>query len=144
MIDPQLQANTWVRKSKGEKLLVLRLSQRLGAISDSNETINHIYMISNTYIYIYVCVYMVYIALSFSYGYISLHLFIYVYNIESAYAHALSALRNNYARKLEVGISQGSSVLIENVPEVLDPLLEPLLQKAKFKAGNMIMSLGAR
>lgn len=26
--------------------------------------------------------------------------------------------------------------------QVLDPLLEPLLQKAKFKAGNMIMSLG--
>eukprot|EP00435_Cladocopium_sp_Y103_P008741 s1741_g2.t1 len=53
-----------------------------------------------------------------------------------------ACLRNNYARKLEVGISQGLPVLIENVPEVLDPLLEPLLQKAKFKAGNMIMSLG--
>ena len=26
--------------------------------------------------------------------------------------------------------------------QALDPLLEPLLQKAKFKAGNMIMSLG--
>ena len=26
--------------------------------------------------------------------------------------------------------------------ETLDPLLEPLLQKAKFKAGNMIMTLG--
>lgn len=73
MIDPQIQANKWIRNSKGEKLLVLRLSQ------------------------------------------------------------------NNYARKLEVGISQGLPVLIENVPEVLDPLLEPLLQKAKFKAGNMIM-----
>eukprot|EP00434_Breviolum_minutum_P012044 symbB.v1.2.010619.t2/scaffold696.1/size260109/12 len=73
MIDPQIQANKWIRNWKGEKLLVLRLSQ------------------------------------------------------------------NNYARKLEVGISQGLPVLIENVPEVLDPLLEPLLQKAKFKAGNMIM-----
>lgn len=73
MIDPQIQANKWIRNSKGDKLLVLRLSQ------------------------------------------------------------------NNYARKLEVGISQGLPVLIENVPEVLDPLLEPLLQKAKFKAGNMIM-----
>lgn len=26
--------------------------------------------------------------------------------------------------------------------QALDPLLEPLLQKAKFKAGNMIMILG--
>ncbi|CAJ1411101.1 unnamed protein product [Effrenium voratum] len=73
MIDPQIQANKWIRNSKGDKLMVLRLSQ------------------------------------------------------------------NNYARKLEVGISQGMPVLIENVPETLDPLLEPLLQKAKFKAGNMIM-----
>ncbi|CAE8587744.1 unnamed protein product, partial [Polarella glacialis] len=73
MIDPQLQANKWIRNSKGESLMILRLSQ------------------------------------------------------------------GNYARKLEVAISQGAPVLIENVPEVLDPLLEPLLQKAKFKAGNIVM-----
>jgi len=30
-------------------------------------------------------------------------------------------------------------VLLENIGEVLDPLLEPLLQKATFKAGNIVM-----
>jgi len=73
MIDPQLQANKWIRNSNGERLRVLRLSQ------------------------------------------------------------------SNYARILEVAISGGDPVLLENVNEVLDPLLEPLLQKAKFKAGNVLM-----
>jgi len=73
MIDPQIQANKWIRNTNGDSLLILRLSQ------------------------------------------------------------------GNYARKLEMGISQGQPVLIENVPEVLDPLLEPLLQKAAFKAGGMMM-----
>ncbi|CAK9006961.1 unnamed protein product [Durusdinium trenchii] len=35
MIDPQLQANTWIRKSKGDKLLVLRLSQTPGAVCNA-------------------------------------------------------------------------------------------------------------
>jgi len=73
MIDPQLQANKWIRNSNGERLRVLRLSQ------------------------------------------------------------------GNYARILEVAISGGDPVLLENVNEVLDPLLEPVLQKAKFKAGNVLM-----
>eukprot|EP00931_Biecheleriopsis_adriatica_P034701 TRINITY_DN20021_c0_g4_i1.p1 TRINITY_DN20021_c0_g4~~TRINITY_DN20021_c0_g4_i1.p1 ORF type:complete len:4150 (-),score=1074.99 TRINITY_DN20021_c0_g4_i1:152-12580(-) len=75
MIDPQLQANQWVRKAcagRNETLTVLRLSQ-------------------------------------------------------------------NYARTLEGSISHGRPVLLENVGEVLDPLLEPLLLKATFKAGNVIM-----
>eukprot|EP00746_Dinoflagellata_sp_MGD_P145028 gnl/MRDRNA2_/MRDRNA2_77702_c0_seq2.p1 gnl/MRDRNA2_/MRDRNA2_77702_c0~~gnl/MRDRNA2_/MRDRNA2_77702_c0_seq2.p1 ORF type:complete len:2303 (+),score=541.45 gnl/MRDRNA2_/MRDRNA2_77702_c0_seq2:266-6910(+) len=45
----------------------------------------------------------------------------------------------NYARILEASIQFGSPVLIENVGETLDPLLEPLLQKAIFKAGNLSM-----
>jgi dynein heavy chain len=73
MIDPQQQANQWVRKSNAEKKLkVLRLNQ-------------------------------------------------------------------NYARTLEGAISYGEPVLLENVGEELDPLLDPILQKAKFKAGNMMM-----
>ena len=35
-------------------------------------------------------------------------------------------LRNNYARKLEVGISQGQPVLIENVPEAGSTFVQAL------------------
>merc|ERR1719421_2383217 len=74
MIDPQLQANQWIRKSNAEKKLkVVRLNQ------------------------------------------------------------------SGYARILENAISYGEPVLLENVGEILDPLLDPLLQKAKFKAGNILM-----
>merc|ERR1719421_37236 len=74
MIDPQLQANQWIRKSNAEKKLkVVRLNQ------------------------------------------------------------------SGYARILENAISYGEPVLLENVGEALDPLLDPLLQKAKFKAGNILM-----
>jgi dynein heavy chain len=74
MIDPQMQANQWIRKSNADKKLkVIRLNQQ------------------------------------------------------------------NYARILENSISYGEPVLLENVGEVLDPLLDPLLQKAKFKAGNIVM-----
>jgi dynein heavy chain len=73
MIDPQLQANYWVRKSNGEQLLVIRLTQP------------------------------------------------------------------NYARGLENAITYGKPVLLENLGDVVDPLLEPLLLKAKFKAGNIVM-----
>jgi len=74
MIDPQMQANQWVRKANADKKLkVMRLTQ------------------------------------------------------------------GNYARVLESAISFGEPALIENVGESLDPLLDPLLQKATFKAGNIIM-----
>merc|ERR1719261_812697 len=74
MIDPQLQANQWIRKSNADKKLkVIRLNQA------------------------------------------------------------------NCARILENAISYGEPVLLENVGEILDPLLDPLLQKAKFKAGNIVM-----
>merc|ERR1719450_227890 len=73
MIDPQIQANKWVRNTYGEKLKILRLNKA------------------------------------------------------------------NYARILEIAIANGDPVLMENIPEKLDPLLEPLLQKAKFKAGNITM-----
>merc|ERR1719375_270063 len=73
MIDPQLQANKWVRNSEAEKLTVIRLNQ------------------------------------------------------------------SNYSRVLEAAIAFGDPVLMENVGELLDPLLEPLLQKAIFKAGQLSM-----
>ena len=75
MIDPQLQANQWVRKTyagRGEQLRILRLTQ-------------------------------------------------------------------SYARELEGAITYGKPTLLENVLEQLDPLLEPLLQKAIFKAGSVMM-----
>lgn len=75
MIDPQLQANQWIRKActgRGEQLRILRLTQ-------------------------------------------------------------------NYARELEGAIAYGKPALLENVLEQLDPLLEPLLQKAIFKAGSVMM-----
>jgi len=72
MIDPQLQANMWIRKSF-DTLKVIRLTQP------------------------------------------------------------------NYSKELEVAISQGKPVLLENIAEKLDPLLEPLLLKAKFKAGSIVM-----
>eukprot|EP00820_Chromera_velia_P013184 Cvel_23772.t1-p1 / transcript=Cvel_23772.t1 / gene=Cvel_23772 / organism=Chromera_velia_CCMP2878 / gene_product=Dynein heavy chain 7, axonemal, putative / transcript_product=Dynein heavy chain 7, axonemal, putative / location=Cvel_scaffold2493:30-23749(-) / protein_length=3778 / sequence_SO=supercontig / SO=protein_coding / is_pseudo=false len=45
----------------------------------------------------------------------------------------------DYARALEMCVSQGVPVLFENVGEHLDPLLQPLLQKAVFKMGSVMM-----
>ncbi|CAD7946598.1 unnamed protein product [Amoebophrya sp. A25] len=73
MIDPQLQANKWVRTTFGEELKVLRLT------------------------------------------------------------------KSDYARHLETCIQFGKPVLIENVGEVLDPMLQPLLERAIFKAGSLSM-----
>ena len=39
-------------------------------------------------------------------------------------------LNQPFARELESAIAYGKPVLLENVQEQLDPLLEPLLQKA--------------
>eukprot|EP00928_Gymnodinium_smaydae_P068050 TRINITY_DN5109_c0_g7_i1.p1 TRINITY_DN5109_c0_g7~~TRINITY_DN5109_c0_g7_i1.p1 ORF type:complete len:4115 (+),score=1184.64 TRINITY_DN5109_c0_g7_i1:176-12520(+) len=44
-----------------------------------------------------------------------------------------------YLRKLEAGIRNGNSLLIENVEEVLDPALEPVLLKAIFKRGGQAL-----
>eukprot|EP00927_Polykrikos_kofoidii_P016936 TRINITY_DN17697_c0_g2_i1.p1 TRINITY_DN17697_c0_g2~~TRINITY_DN17697_c0_g2_i1.p1 ORF type:complete len:2183 (+),score=502.38 TRINITY_DN17697_c0_g2_i1:396-6551(+) len=41
----------------------------------------------------------------------------------------------SYLRKLESAIRNGNALLIENVEEVLDPALEPVLVKAIFKRG---------
>eukprot|EP00927_Polykrikos_kofoidii_P046388 TRINITY_DN40623_c0_g4_i1.p1 TRINITY_DN40623_c0_g4~~TRINITY_DN40623_c0_g4_i1.p1 ORF type:complete len:2568 (-),score=563.58 TRINITY_DN40623_c0_g4_i1:159-7829(-) len=73
MIDPQIQANKWIKNSNGEKLKCFRLTTP------------------------------------------------------------------NYARMLEIAIQNGDPVLMENVPETLDPLLEPLLQKALMKVGQLVM-----
>jgi dynein heavy chain, axonemal len=48
-----------------------------------------------------------------------------------------------YLKFLEMAISQGNPVLIENVQEDLDPAIEPLLQKQIVKKGNtMTLKLG--
>jgi dynein heavy chain len=44
-----------------------------------------------------------------------------------------------YLRKLESGIRNGNSFLIENVEEVLDPAIEPVLVKAIFKRGGQLL-----
>jgi len=72
MIDPQGQANKWVKKSNGDQLKVLRLTM-------------------------------------------------------------------NYVRELENAIQFGNPVLLENIEEVLDAILDPVLQKATFKQGTLLM-----
>jgi len=48
-----------------------------------------------------------------------------------------------YLRKLEAAIRNGNALLIENVEEVLDPAIEPVLTKAIFKrGGQMLLRLG--
>eukprot|EP00929_Paragymnodinium_shiwhaense_P038463 TRINITY_DN20312_c0_g2_i5.p1 TRINITY_DN20312_c0_g2~~TRINITY_DN20312_c0_g2_i5.p1 ORF type:complete len:4212 (-),score=1387.32 TRINITY_DN20312_c0_g2_i5:193-12828(-) len=44
-----------------------------------------------------------------------------------------------YLRKLEACIRNGNALLIENVEEVLDPALEPVLVKALFKRGGQLL-----
>lgn len=49
----------------------------------------------------------------------------------------------NYLKLLEMSISMGNPVLIENVYEDLDPAIEPLLQKQIVVKGNsMTLKLG--
>jgi dynein heavy chain, axonemal len=73
MIDPQLQANKWIRTMRKDNLKVLRLTQ------------------------------------------------------------------GDYARHLETAIQFGVPVMIENIGETLDPMLQPLLERAIFKAGSLSM-----
>merc|ERR1719343_1191797 len=48
-----------------------------------------------------------------------------------------------YLRKLESAIRNGNALLIENVEEVLDPAIEPVLTKAIFKRGGQkLLRLG--
>merc|ERR1719238_1978718 len=63
----------------------------------------------------------------------------WVKNTEGARLKTVRLSQSDYARTLETAIQFGSPVLLENVGEVLDPLLEPLLQKAVFKAGSLNM-----
>merc|ERR1719247_3243137 len=51
----------------------------------------------------------------------------------------LRLTKSDYGRQLESAIQFGFPVLIENILEVLDPMLEPLLQKAFYKAGSLLM-----
>jgi len=62
--------------------------------------------------------------------------------VKNTYGDELRTLRltqGDYARKLETAIQFGQPVLIENVQEALDPMLDPLLQKQFYKAGNLLM-----
>jgi dynein heavy chain len=50
----------------------------------------------------------------------------------------------SYLRKLEAAIRNGNAMLIENVEEVLDPAIEPVLVKAIFKrGGQLLLRLGS-
>jgi dynein heavy chain len=62
--------------------------------------------------------------------------------VRNTYASNIKVMRlstPNYARMLEVVIANGDPCLLENIGVSIDPLLEPLLQKAVFKAGNVMM-----
>eukprot|EP00928_Gymnodinium_smaydae_P036017 TRINITY_DN25241_c1_g2_i2.p1 TRINITY_DN25241_c1_g2~~TRINITY_DN25241_c1_g2_i2.p1 ORF type:complete len:3507 (-),score=695.75 TRINITY_DN25241_c1_g2_i2:57-10475(-) len=72
MIDPQMQANKWVKCTYGAEIIVLRLNM-------------------------------------------------------------------NYIPKMEQSISFGKPTLIENVENTLDSILDPVLQKATFKQGTLLM-----
>ncbi|CEM19434.1 unnamed protein product [Vitrella brassicaformis CCMP3155] len=45
----------------------------------------------------------------------------------------------NFLRSLENGIRMGNPVLLENVEEILDPAIEPVLQKQTFKKGGQVL-----
>ncbi len=45
----------------------------------------------------------------------------------------------NYMRTLENAVRLGNAVLLEDIGEVLDPALEPLLQKQLFKQGGRVL-----
>jgi dynein heavy chain len=45
----------------------------------------------------------------------------------------------NFLRTLEMGIREGSAILLENVEESLDPSLEPVLLKQTFKKGGQLL-----
>jgi len=46
---------------------------------------------------------------------------------------------SNFLKTLENGIRFGQHILLENVEEVLDPSLEPVLQKQVFKRGGQYL-----
>merc|ERR1719487_199719 len=48
-------------------------------------------------------------------------------------------LNMNYVRELENCIQFGTPTLIENIDETLDAILDPVLQKATFKQGTLLM-----
>jgi len=55
----------------------------------------------------------------------------------------LKQTQGDFVRNLENAISYGLPVLLENVPETLDPILEPILTKQIInKGGSMTMQLG--
>ena len=62
---------------------------------------------------------------------------------ESRGLHVIKLTGKNYLRTLEFALPNGQPVLLENVGEVLDPTLEPLLLKQTFAAaGVMNIRLG--
>ena len=77
------------------------------------------------------------------FSYLTFHIFIikfsgqankWVKNMEKANKLNVVKLSDpNYTRTLENAITFGTPVLLENIAEELDPILEPVLQKATFK-----------
>lgn len=59
--------------------------------------------------------------------------------IKARYGEPLVVLRldqKNCLDRLEVAITRGNTVLIENLPESLDPVLDPLIGKNLIKRGQ--------
>lgn len=61
--------------------------------------------------------------------------------VKKQYADNIKVLRlnGNYVRELENCIQFGTPTIIENIEEMLDAILDPVLSKATFKQGTLLM-----
>eukprot|EP00933_Yihiella_yeosuensis_P043885 TRINITY_DN38909_c0_g1_i1.p1 TRINITY_DN38909_c0_g1~~TRINITY_DN38909_c0_g1_i1.p1 ORF type:complete len:1392 (-),score=349.09 TRINITY_DN38909_c0_g1_i1:292-4071(-) len=68
----------------------------------------------------------------------------WIKNMKKEHISCIKLSTPNFLRTLETGIREGSAVLLENVEEVLDPALEPVLLKQVFKKGGQwLIRLGS-
>lgn len=67
--------------------------------------------------------------------------------IKSMYGHKLNVIRlgqKNYLDRIEKALSDGSTILIENIGESVDPVLDSLLGRNLIKKGRQVTISGFR
>lgn len=65
--------------------------------------------------------------------------------IKSMYGHKLNVIRlgqKNYLDRIEKALSDGSTILIENIGESVDPVLDSLLGRNLIKKGRQVTISG--